>query len=262
MRLRFWVFALLLVTSTCQVTAAEVVGDDRQQAALSALMDGRPPAVDSVKSIALAPWPHAPADAGALWVVAALVQSPGSEGDVQLWTGVLRRDGENFRLLAKDHSEHIDSMPLLWNPGVMLDLIPYRISAQETAFGVRINGSYNSTAHSDAEERVSLYRFAGSSLTPVFTALTYSSSFDKDAIAACAQDKAGQGHEPSDAQQQACEREIVSEQRYVLIFSPQATKGYYDVIMRAAAGQPAAAKAARSRWNGQSYAPRRFDGDL
>lgn len=101
-----------------------------------------------------------------------------------------------------------------------LDLIPYRISAQETAFGVRIHGDYNSTAHSDAEEQVSLYRLAGSTLTPIFTALTYSSSLDKDAMASCATNKAGQGHQPSDAQEEACEGEITREQRYVLIFSP------------------------------------------
>lgn len=113
MRLRFLLLMLWLAISIGQATATEAADDAEQQAALVALMGSHSLAADSVKGIALAPWGHAPANVGAPWVVAALVQPPGSEGDVQVWTGVLRRDGKDFHLLANDHSEHIDSMPLL-----------------------------------------------------------------------------------------------------------------------------------------------------
>ncbi|WP_266172014.1 hypothetical protein [Dyella subtropica] len=241
--------------------AADVVDDEAQQAALEVLVGKSPPKADSVKGIALATWTHGPVKAGALWVVAVLVQPSGNDSQAQVWAGVLSRDDQGFHLLAGDRSERIELGPILWNPSLTLDLIPYRISDQETAFGVRFSNSYTSTAHSDTQEVLSLYRYADGAVTPIFTALTDSSGYDRDEAAECAKGKAGQGKPPTDAQQDACDAANMTEQHYALSFSPHITNGHYDVLVRAKS-KAAPGKTARFSWNGKSYQPRRFEGGL
>jgi hypothetical protein len=261
---RFYVpgmFALILALATsCAVAGGEVSDEAQQQAALRALMGKNPATADSVKGLALAPWAHGPSTSGPLWVVAALVQPSTDDSEAQLWTGVLTRDEQGFHLLAGDRSERVDTSPLLWNASLTMDVIPYRISGNETAFGVRFNNNYTSTAHSDMTEILSLYRYADARVAPIFTALTDWSTYDKDGAAECVENKAGKGRSPSDAQQDACDAENTTEAHYVLSFSSHTTNGYYDLLVRPK-GKVASGKSARFTWNERTYQPRRFDGD-
>ncbi|WP_175997424.1 hypothetical protein [Burkholderia stabilis] len=254
---------MLAFAAHCAFAGSDVndVSDkDQQQAALRTLIGKNPAPADSVKGLALAQWTHGPSSAGPLWVVAALVQRPSDDVDAQLWTGVLNRDGQGFHLLASDRSERVDTSPMLWNASLTMDLVPYRISDQETAFGVRFDNNYTSTSHSDTTEILSLYRYADGRVTPVFTALTDWSTYDKDEAGDCVTKKAGKGREPSDAQQSACDAENTTEVHYVLSFSPHTTNGYHDLLVRPR-GKAASGKPARFTWKDGTYQPRRFAGD-
>lgn len=251
---------MLALAAHCTFAASDVTDNDQQQAALRTLMGNDPASSDSVKGVALSPWAHGPSASGPLWVVAALVQRSTENVDAALWTGVLTRDGQGFRLLASDRSERVDTSPLLWNASLNMDVIPYRISAQETAFGVRFNNNYTSTAHSDSIEILSLYRYADARVTPIFTAVTDWSTYDRDAAAECAAEKTGKGGDPGDARQHACDAENTMEVHYVLSFSPHMTNGHYDLVVRPK-GKSASGKSARFTWNEKTYQPRRFAGD-
>ena len=254
--------ALLLAFGANSTFAANDTDDDgRQQAALRALMARNPAPADTVKGVALAPWTHGPSSSGPLWVVAALVQLSDEHVDAQLWTGVLTHDDHGFRLLVSNRSERVDTSPLLWNASLTMDVIPYRISDQETAFGVRFNNNYSSTAHSDTTEILSLYRYADAQLVPVFSALTDSSTYDKSGVEDCVEKKARKGKDPSDAQQAACDAENTTEAHYVLSFSPHMTNGHYDLLVRPK-GTATAGKGARFTWSGLTYQPRQFLGGL
>ena len=263
-----YVVAFTLAALTCQGTAVAADADQvQQQAALHALAGHDIPAAGTVQSITLAPWKHGPASDGPLWVVAALILPPGDESVPQLWTGVLRRDGDGFQLLAGDRSERIDSaltLSTLLGAGLQLDLIPYRINAHETAFGVRFSNSFNSTGDRVSREQISLYRYAVQTLTPIFTALTDDSGYDKYSAGQCAQRAAGAGKEPSDGEQSECDDKNSNEDHYVIAFGTHTSQGYYDLLVRKS-GVPASAKAKaglRFSWNGKTYEPRHFDGGL
>ncbi|VWC56135.1 hypothetical protein BCO18175_00321 [Burkholderia contaminans] len=251
---------MLALAAHCTLAASDVTDNDQQQAALRTLMGNDPAPADSVKGIALSPWAHGASSTGPLWVVSALVQRSTENVDAELWTGVLTRDGQGFRLLASDRSERVDTSPMLWNVFLTMDVIPYRISAQETAFGVRFNNNYTSTAHSDSIEILSLYRYADARVTPIFTAVTDWSTYDKDAAAECVAEKTGKGGDPGDARQEACDAENTTEVHYVLSFSPHMTNGHYDLLVRPK-GKAASGKPARFTWNERTYQPRRFAGD-
>ncbi|WP_175719538.1 hypothetical protein [Burkholderia anthina] len=239
--------------------ASDTSGQD-QQAALLALMGKHPAPAESVKGAALAKWMHGPSNAGPLWVVAALIQRSNEDVEAALWTGVLTRDEHGFHLLASDRSERVDTSPMLWNASLTMDLVPYRISDQETAFGVRFDNNYTSTAHSDTTEMLSLYRYADARVTPVFTALTDWSTYDKDGARDCTEKKAGKGKDPSDAQQDACDADNTTAVHYAVSFSPRKTNGHYDLLVRPK-GNAALGKPARFTWRDGTYQPRRFTGD-
>ncbi|WP_159069098.1 hypothetical protein [Burkholderia metallica] len=259
----FYVQAMLAVVlawvATCTFAASDV-SDVDQQAALRTLMGNDPAPADSIKGVALSPWASGPAASGPLWVVAALVQRSTDDVDAALWTGVLTRDGQRFHLVASDRSERVDTSPMLWNAFLTMDVIPYRISAQETAFGVRFYNNYTSTSHSDTNGILSLYRYADARVTPVFTAVTDWSTYDKDAAAECVAGKTGKGKGHGDAEQDACDAENTQQVHYVLSFSAHMTNGHYDLVVRQK-GNAASGKAARFTWNGKTYQPRRFAGD-
>ncbi|HDR9481373.1 TPA: hypothetical protein QDC20_003712 [Burkholderia aenigmatica] len=251
------IFALV---AHCTFAANDVSDEAQQQAALRTLMGKDPAPSDSVKSVALSPWAHGPSASGLLWVVSALVQRSTENVDAELWTGVLTRDEQGFRLLASDRSERVETSPMLWNASLTMDVIPYRISAQETAFGVRFNNNYTSTSHSDSTEILSLYRYADARVTPIFTATTDWWTYDKDGAETCVTEKAGKGKGPDDARQDACDAENTEEVHYVLSFSSRITNGHYDLLVRPK-GKAASGKSARFTWNERTYLPRRFAGD-
>ena len=265
-RLRFlcrMALGCALIFGAFGACAADEVSDaSQQQAALRALMGKSPATPDSIKGIALAPWTHGPTNAGAVWVVAALVQPPGDDSEPQLWTGVLSRDGRGFHLLAGDRSERVEPEPILWNSSVTLDLIAYRVNDQENAFGVRFDNAYTSTAHSNTQEVLSLYRYADGAVTPIFTALTDRYLYDRSSAQDCAQEKAGTGKQPTENQQDDCDVANTTEQHYVVSFSRHITHGYYDLLLHPKGKHAASNKSLSAVWNGKSYQPRRFDGDL
>ncbi len=248
--------ALLTALPTHAAPPADPTTDAEKAAAVRALIgsDGPQPDLKGYGQVALAPWPHAPAGAGELWVVAALLPPADGNGLPEVWTGVLSRSGQDFRLLAGSEHGSIDDIgiALMFGPTVQLDLIPYRYAPDEVGFGVRVSGDYNSSAHADAYEGVKLYRFAAGRLTPVFDALTSMSTLDKSDADACEQ-----AHRPG----VDCDAASTVDSEYVLAFSPTATRGHYDLLVRTrpAKGKPARL-VKRAVWNGTSYAPRAFDG--
>ncbi|WP_157648443.1 hypothetical protein [Burkholderia ubonensis] len=250
--------ALLIIRPAC---AADTVDPQNKADALTALI-GRANAADVTDSVVLARWAHAPADSGDVWVVAALLPVPHDDNRRELWTGVLRRTGHDFHLLARSSHEKLDDFGFPpWHLSLQLDLIPYRISMQETAFGVRILDDYNSTAHSDNYEAINLYRFSGSALTPIFSALTSSSIYDKVGAEDCAQKLAGTAKAPTGDQEAGCDSENTSNEEYVLGFSPNMTLGHYDLLIRTRATQAKTGKTVkRAVWDGTSYKPRSFQG--
>lgn len=252
--------ALTLALVANHTFAASDTNDQDQQAALLALMGKNPAPADSIKSSALAQWTHGPSNSGPLWVTAALVQRLNEDVEAALWTGILTRDAHGFHLLASDRSERVDTSPMLWNASLTMDLVPYRISDQETAFGVRFDNNYTSTAHSDTTEMLSLYRYADARVTPVFTALTDWSTYDKDGARDCTEKKVGKGKDPSDAQQDACDADNTTAVHYAVSFSPRKTNGHYDLLVRPK-GNAALGKSARFTWRDGTYQPRRFTGD-
>lgn len=243
--------------------AADQPTPAQRSAALSALLGHPTPLPDRDDQVVLAPWPHAPAGSGDAWVAAALLPLPNDDQTLELWTGVLVRQGDGFRLLASAAHGKIDDFPWpIWHPSLQLDLIPYPLAAGDTAFGVRVLDDYTSTAHSDAYAAIRLYRLNGPALAPVFDALTSTWTYDKDEAAQCVQDATHGKHDPTDAQQAACDADATSQSAYLLAFSPTQTRGHFDLLVRTrpAKGQPARL-VKRATWDGNAYRPRLFDGE-
>ncbi|WP_423383657.1 hypothetical protein [Burkholderia sp. LMG 32019] len=213
-------------------------------------------------NVVLARWSNAPTDSGDVWIIAALLHESNQDGPDQIRAGVLRRDGHVFHLIARSSPEKLHEFASpSWNPSLQLDLIPYRISPQETAFGVRILDSYNSTSHSDNSGVIDLYRFKGNTLTLIFSALTSWSTYDKVGAADCTHHLAGVGKEPNDAQQAQCDGENTVDQEYVLAFIPNMTLGHYDLSIRTRSTKNAPGKGIkRVVWNGTTYKPQTFEG--
>lgn len=251
--------ALLVVRSAY---AADTVDPQDKAEALTALIGHAVNTADVTDSVVLARWLRAPIDSGDAWVVAALFLVPDNDNRGEMWTGVLRRTGHVFHLLARSTHEKLDDFGFPpWHPSLQLDLIPYRISAQETAFGVRILDDYSSTGHSDNYEAIRLYRFNGSALTPIFSALTSSSIYDKVGAADCEQRLAGTGKVPTDEQESGCDSANTGGEKYALAFSPNMTLGHYDLLIRTRGTQAKSGRAVkRAVWNGTTYQPHSFQG--
>lgn len=232
-------------------------------AALAALV-GHPSIVpDGMDQVVLAPWPHAPAGAGAVWVIAALLAAPNDDGAQELWTGVLKRSDRGFDLIARDARGKLDDFGFpVWHPSLQLDLIPYRIAADDIAFGVRVLDNYNSTAHADNYGAIRLYHMSGRSLVPIFDALTSLSIYDKDAVAQCVEALNHGKKEPTGEEQSRCDADGTTSADYVLAFSHDMTRRHFDLLVRtrAAKGKPARL-VKRAIWNGTTYQPRVFDSE-
>lgn len=242
--------------------AADTATPTQLGAALNALLGHPAPLPNGDGQVVLAPWPHAPAGSGDAWVAAALLPLPNDDQTLELWTGVLVRQGDGFRLLSSAAHGRIDDFPWpIWHPSLQLDLIPYPLAADDTAFGVRVLDDYSSTAHSDDYAAIRLYHLNGATLAPVFDALTSMSTYDKDDAAQCVQSATHGKQEPTRAQQDACDADATTASAYLLAFSPAQTRGHFDLLVRtrAAKGQPAKL-VKRAKWDGSGYQPRVFDG--
>lgn len=161
-----------------------------------------------------------------LWVVAAV------EYDV-LETALLRERGGELEVVARAEGVEPLANEPLWTVFVTLDLIPYRISDRETAFGVRVSNSYHSTARSSGTEALHLFRWRGDALAMVFADLTMESEYE------IRQDVNGEGPEDEG-----------TTSRWVVIVSKTKHRGFYDLLVR----EKSTKKTERWRWNGTAYA--------
>ena len=163
-----------------------------------------------------------------LWVVAGVY---GAYEETTIVAAVVRKTANGFELVARSEGE----TPLTAEPAhvfdLELDLIPYRISDRDVAFGVRFENGYNSTARAAFTNALHLYRRDGDRLLPVFEAITFEQNLEK------AQTDDEEGIET-----------IVSS---VVVVSRRKSKGFYDLILR----QKKPKKSTTYRWNGQRYEP-------
>ena len=196
------------------------VADSRLDEAL-ALLDADSLPADG-DDAALARW-----DAGGkdLWVVAAIY------GDSLIRAAVLREAGGEFALVARsDGEEPVTNEANLWVASLSLDLIPFRISAQDVAFGVRVQNSYFSTARSSSSEALHLYRLHGGKLTQVFAELTRASNYETP----------DEGDEEEGTETASAAVVIVSRKKH---------KGFHDLLLR----DTETGATTRFRWNGTAY---------
>ncbi len=238
MRSLFSLLAAVLVACVVARPAAALdqPTDARAAGALRELLAANPLVPDGFRDFALKPWAKGPA--AKLWVGAAL---PLGE-EAKVITGVFREEGEGLQLLAHhDEGEPLTDEPLR-SAGVDLDLLPYRIGADEVAFGVVVSNSYNSTARNTKTHSLQLYRYHGKRLSPIFAAITYRNNYKKgrnEGSEACFR----RSHETPD-----CVGEETVEE-FAVVISPHETKGFFDLLLKSKAG----GEPARYVWNGSRY---------
>lgn len=194
--------------------------NDRLAAALNLLDADEAPEAHTAR---LKQWPAGGKD---LWVVAAVY---GRQDDARIHAAVLRERNSRFTLVARSDGEEPVSGEPLYSFDLELDLIPYRISPSVTAFGVRFQNSYNSTARASSYDALHLYRLDGKRLVPVFAELTFESYVEK------AQDGSAD--------------DIVNERTAVVIISRKKHNGFYDLLLR----EKKSRMATTYRWNGERY---------
>ncbi len=154
------------------------------------------------------------------WTAAAqpglVVAAMGSDAD-NFYVAVLKAQGTGWRVVAMDNPDNdpvVTPADVSVLEGLTLDVIPYRISKTEIAFGVRVDTDFTSTSTYAASTSLHLFRLHDGQLDDVFAADIASSSCDKtDPNAACAAD-----------------------QHAIVVFSAAQHRGYYDVILKSAKG--------------------------
>ena len=158
-----------------------------------------------------------------LWVAAGVY-------DDELIAAVLRErsDGEYALVARSEAIEPLADEPL-WAVFVTPDVIPFRISDKETAFGVRVSNSYHSTARSSSSEALHLYRLHNGELTMIFADILSSTYVE------LAQDDSGDDDR--------------TESHRVVIVSKRKHNGFYDLLVR----DRKTKKTQTWRWNGTAY---------
>ena len=193
--------------------ATSALADERLDAALKRIEALDPPDIPGQ----LGRWE---AGGEGLWVVT-------SVWDEELEVAVLReRAGGGWDVVAQNEADEPVAAEPLHVYDVELDLIPYRISPGETAFGVRFRNSYNSTARSSSSEALHLYRMKGWKLTLIFAELTLDYNLDKS------ENEDEEGEE--------------RESKWVVLFSKKKTNGFYDLLLRGK-------QTTTYRWDGAKY---------
>ncbi len=158
-----------------------------------------------------------------LWVAAGVY-------DDELIAAVLRKRNGDYTLVARSEGVEPLADEPLWSVFVTPDLIPFRISDKETAFGVRVSNSYHSTARSSSSEALHLYRLHDGELTMIFAEILASTNVE------LAQDDSG--------------KDDRTESRRVVIVSKTKHDGFYDLVVR----DRKTKETTRWRWNGSAYA--------
>ena len=222
--------AALILSATPVVAAAPWT--DPRAAALAALFPD-PPKDLGDGEVAIKPWPNGPAPK--LWVAA--ISLRGSEAGT-LSVGVFRETDGTLALLARNDDAEAEADEPLWNAAIGLDLIPYRISPGEVAFGVVVANEYASTARLSGSQSLQLYRYRGKALLPIFSTIVSRSNFDKVTAEECERKKKSRD----------CEDQS-TEEHFVVSFSPHRTGGFFDLLFRPKGG----GKVARFTWTGDKY---------
>jgi hypothetical protein len=206
---------------------------DPRAAALAVLLPDPPSPIDDGE-VAIKPWPNGTAPK--LWVAAVLLR--GSDGGT-LSVGVFRNSRDSLVLLARSDDSEPDTDEPLRNAAIGLNLIPYRISPNETAFGVTVENSYASPARSSGSRSLQLYRYRGKKLSPIFSAIVSRKNFGRVSADECAEKKAAQD----------CGEQSTTAEDFVVSFSPHRTSGFFDLLLRPKRG----GKAERYTWTGDKY---------
>ncbi len=155
------------------------------------------------------------------WTAAAqpglMVAAMGSDAD-NFYVAVLKAQGPGWQVVAManpDNDPAVAPADVSVLEDLRLDVIPYRISKTEIAFGVRAATDFTSTSTYAAGTVLHLFRLHDGQLDDVFAADVASSSCDKtDPNAACAAD-------------QQANVEFASTQH----------EGYYDIVLKPAKGR-------------------------
>lgn len=196
-------------------------GADARLGAALKLLDAHEQPADE-DDAALAKWSAGGRD---LWVVAAIYDA------ALIRAAVLRETRHGFELVARSAGEEpIANEPQIYVSSLKLDLIPYRISPNDVAFGVRVGNSFSSTARSSYSEALHLYRLHVGKLTQVFAELTTDSNYEV----------------PDDENAEG--EETLTEQ--VVIVSRTMHKGFYDLLLR----DRETKETITYRWDGAAYA--------
>jgi hypothetical protein len=233
--LRLFSAALIACAMTRPAAALDQPQDARAAAALTALLTASSLSLNDLRDFASKPWVNGPEPN--LWVGAALPLGD----DENLIVGVFREEGDRLQLLAHNAGGEALAEEPLWNAWVGLDLIAYRISPDEVAFGVVVSNDYTSTARSSGSGSLQLYRYRNEVLSPIFAAITQRTSYEKNEEGDCREQ---QKNAPD------CDDEETSEE-LVVVFSPHKTKGFFDLLLRDK--NKKSGKSMRYVWTGGQY---------
>lgn len=196
--------------------AAAPVTVTREQALTLLLGDAKP---REEGLVAFEPWKAHPGT----WLVATAWQSEEEPSQWFVRVGWVGLKGSTPGLLASGEPVPIEfGEPLLNNMGGLgFDFAPYRISPQETAFGLRMTMGYTSTARSSTYGQLVLFRRVEQRLAAIFNEEVSSSSFDKES-----------GEETGSAS--------------IVIVSPKKTGSFFDLVLKPHKGL---GKARTLKWN-------------
>lgn len=168
------------------------------------------------------------------WLSAAppgqVVAAMGSDAD-NFYVAVLKPQGTGWQVVAManpDNDPVIAPADVSVLEGLSLDVIPYRISKTEIAFGVRVGTDFTSTSTYVASTSLHLFRLHDGQLDDILAADVESSSCDKTTTSTCAPN-----------------------QHAILKFAASQHGGYYDIILKPV--KASAGKAQVYVWNGNAY---------
>ncbi len=167
------------------------------------------------------------------WTAAAqpglVVAAMGRDAD-NFDVAVLKPQGAGWQVVAManpDNDPVVAPADVSVLEGLSLDVIPYRISKSEIAFGVRVATDFTSTSTYAASTSLHLFRLHDGQLDDVFAGDVASSSCDKTT--------------PNDA--------CAPDQHAIVVFAASQHGGYYDVVLKSHAG-----KVQRYVWRDGAYA--------
>jgi hypothetical protein len=146
-----------------------------------------------------------------------------------LCVGLVQEKGGRFGRLAVSPALHPPGeIAQVTNVYVNVSRTPFRFNPSETAFGVEVDGEYNSVVTNTSWGTLYLFRRVGARLQPIFDAKVRDETIDKT------DPKGGEAG-----------------QRWIVRFDTAMHGGAYDIILQRYHGK----QQRRFRWNGTHYVP-------